>query len=122
MKRAVLVAVVLLAGCGGGEEPPAPGDDAAGFESPVELATAFLESNGAEARTTSIVAERPGEAGPEATITITLDGIFDDSVQAVRYTLEAEQREGAWHLVSTRREQRCAPGRGHEDFSPEDCV
>jgi hypothetical protein len=120
VRRIALVAVILAAGCGGDDDGAS--DDPERFASPAGLASAFLESRESDVRTTSIVVERTGEAGPTATVTITLAGLFDDSVDAVRYHLEVAERDGAWRLVSEQREQRCAAGRGHQDFAPENCV
>jgi hypothetical protein len=55
-------------------------------------------------------------------VTVTLEGLADDSVAAERYVLELEEHDGHWSLASARWEQRCQPMRGHQEFSPELCV
>lgn len=133
MNRLALVAVLLVAGCGGEDQPaaadrerPVPVDEfnashPDGVATPAELGALFVAGD-SNARTTTIVVDRPGEAGPEATVTVTLDGLLDDSVRSVRYRLEVELREGAWRLRSASWAQRCALDRGHQDFTPEDCA
>ncbi|MBM2822422.1 MAG: hypothetical protein HW413_1168 [Thermoleophilia bacterium] len=60
-------------------------------------------------------------AGP-TTVAVTLDGLFDDSVRAERWTLGFAEADGVYALTAALREQRCQPGRGHQDFSADDCV
>lgn len=60
--------------------------------------------------------------GLRATVTITHDGFFDDSVKASRVEAVLEWREGAWVTASIAATNQCWPGRGHQDFSTELCV
>ena len=56
-------------------------------------------------------------------MTVTLDGLFDDSVRAQRFVLVFQPaKDGSWRLESAVATQRCHAGRGHEDFSAELCV
>ncbi|MGH2655365.1 MAG: hypothetical protein ACRDIZ_01470 [Actinomycetota bacterium] len=56
-------------------------------------------------------------------MTVTLEGLLDDSIQAIRYLLQFEKNSGgAWDLVSATWAPRFAHGRGHQDFSVEPCV
>lgn len=72
--------------------------------------------------TTSDVAVDP-EDSADATVTVTLDGLADDSVEAQRWTLEFAAGDGeAIELVSAEAAYRCREGRGHQDFSDELCV
>jgi hypothetical protein len=55
--------------------------------------------------------------------TLTLDGLFDDSVRTVRYRLALQRHDdGTWDVLSGFRMQRCREGRGHQQFSGEPCV
>jgi hypothetical protein len=125
----------LLAGCGGSREtewpgPPRPAADGsvpvAGFEeagsSPEALAVAFLRLDEQRGATTSLVTTEPGEGATHATVVATLDGLLDDSVEALRYVLVVTKGEDGWRLESARRTQRCRVGRGHRGFSAEPCV
>lgn len=60
--------------------------------------------------------------GVRATVTVTHDGFFDDSVKASRTEAVLEWRDGAWAVASTAATHQCWPGRGHQDFSTELCV
>jgi hypothetical protein len=62
-------------------------------------------------------------SGDDATVSLLVDGLGDDSVRARRYELALTRREdGSWRIDSARWAQRCHEGRGHQDFSPEPCV
>lgn len=84
----------------------------------LEAARAHVGEADAE-RTT----ERAEVEGSRARVTIERDGLFDDSVQAVRHVLVLE-REGEgeeWRVVDEDVTYRCRPGRGQQDFGPELC-
>jgi hypothetical protein len=137
-----LAAAVFLAGCGGDDEvtwdPASVGANAGSLvddfnahaadvdepweRSPVLLAGEFLRLDRREASRTSVDAEAPGEGAETAAVTVLLEGLLDDSVAAERFVL-ALQRDGErWTLTSADWAQRCAPGRGHEEFSTEPCL
>jgi hypothetical protein len=59
--------------------------------------------------------------GPE-TVVVTLDGLFDDSTRAERWTLEFEPDGETFALTAAQWAQRCQPNRGHQDFTPEPCI
>ncbi len=59
--------------------------------------------------------------GPQ-TVTVTLDGLADDSVRGERWRLAFEQDGETYRLTTALREQRCQPNRGHQGFSADDCV
>jgi hypothetical protein len=130
-----LLAAALLAGCGGsgGSEWPGPAQPAAdgkvsveGFDeaaaSPEALAAAFLRLGDQRAAKVSLVTTGPAEGAARATVVATLDGLLDDSVEAVRYVLAATKADDGWRLESARRTQRCRAGRGHGRFSVEACI
>ncbi|MGH2573287.1 MAG: hypothetical protein ACRDGU_07390 [Actinomycetota bacterium] len=99
--------------------------DPASIRSALREALVFLYPGGSdpEAATTSLVLESNPETGQEAVVTVTADGLLDDSVRAVRYELVFErQADGTWRLSSASWAQRCAPRRGHQDFTPELCI
>jgi hypothetical protein len=91
--------------------------------SPLLLAINFLGLDGENAATTSIDLEASPEGGDEASMTVTLDGLLDDSVRGVRTALTLDrQADGSWRLRSARQEQRCWPNRGHREFSSALCL
>jgi hypothetical protein len=92
--------------------------------SALRTAIEFAHAGEGQAATTSVLAaEGPEGAGDQASVTVTRDGLADDSVRAVRYVIELERDDdGTWRLRSAQRLQRCQPQRGHQDFSPQLCT
>ena len=142
---ALCLTFLALAGCNGdgGDEdawagPPEPAADGSvavdGFadhqqsvderwERSAELAAAeFLRLEERTAVRTTIAARSEGEGGGPRGVTITLDGLLDDSVRAERWLLLFEPEGETYALRSAVRTLRCQPGRGHEDFAAEPCV
>ena len=143
---APLVAATVLAGCGGGGDrgsaewpgPPAPAAngvvavdgfvdyatkvDAAWERSAATTAAEFVRLDRRTAARTRIDGRASAEGtGPES-VTVTLDGLLDDSIRAERWTLAFTPENGTFRLTDARRAQRCRPGRGHTAFSAEPCV
>jgi hypothetical protein len=58
----------------------------------------------------------------DATATVTVFGIRDDSVRDQRHQLTLERRNARWVVVRDLDTQRCRKGRGHQDFSSLKCV
>jgi hypothetical protein len=139
----VLLLALLVAGCGGdepaweGPQRPFGADgtvrvdaftdyvnevDELWERSPALLAGEFLRLDRAQATRVAIAAEATGEGTETATVTVTLSGLLDDSIAAERYVLAVRREGDVWRLTSAMWAQRCAPGRGHDEFSPETCV
>jgi hypothetical protein len=139
------VTAVALAGCGGddeertwpGPERPLPSDGTLpvdGFadyaedvderweRSPALAAAEFLRLDEAEAPQVTIESDTGPEGGGPAQVTVTLDRLLDDSIQTQRFVLDFTRQGETWRLDSGTWSQRCKPGRGHQDFSPENCV
>jgi ribonucleotide monophosphatase NagD (HAD superfamily) len=57
-----------------------------------------------------------------ATATVTVLGIRDDSVRDQRHQLTLERKNARWLVVRDLDTQRCRKGRGHQDFSSVKCV
>lgn len=140
------VAALLLAGCGndvdvelvwGGPPDAEPGGAVStqgfsGFQqevnaqwerSPAMAAGIFLRLDERTAARTTIDAKAGPEGGGDQIVTVTLDGLADDSVRTERWTLGFEEQEdGVYALTGALREFRCHEGRGHQDFAGEACV
>jgi hypothetical protein len=138
-----LGAALAAAGCGGDDDEaarwPGPGGDlgrldVAAFNEYAEDAdetwrrapsltgAEFARVDAAEARVTTVAATTGPEGGPRATVTVTLDGLLDDSVRARRYVLDlSRDDDGDWSLESALATQRCWPRRGHQGFAPTPC-
>lgn len=55
-------------------------------------------------------------------VTATLDGLHDDSIAAIRQTLELRrQKDGSWRVASETAAYRCARGGRSDAFSGEPC-
>jgi hypothetical protein len=143
---ALAVASLLLAGCGndvdvelvwGGPPDAEPGGAVStqgfsGFQqeveaewerSPAMAAGIFLRLDERTAARTTIDAKAGPEGGGDQIVTVTLDGLADDSVRTERWTLGFEEQEdGVYALTGALREFRCHEGRGHQDFAGEACV
>lgn len=143
---ALAVASLLLAGCGndvdvelvwGGPPDAEPGGavstqgfsgfqqevDAEWERSPAMAAGIFLRLDERTAARTTIDAKAGPEGGGDQIVTVTLDGLADDSVRTERWTLGFEEQEdGVYALTGALREFRCHEGRGHQDFAGEACV
>ncbi len=144
------VCVLALAGCGGdsssdqtsaahwdgppradasGHVPVASfndylaGDGAVFARSSTAASAEFLALDRPHAAVSTVQATSPGEVQNFSEVVATLTGLQDDSVREARYTLEYQRNaDGDWRLRAADYAQRCQAGRGHQDFSPKDCV
>lgn len=55
-------------------------------------------------------------------VVMTYDGLFDDSVSAMRFITIVNYEDGQWVKGEVSQTQRCWPNRGHQDFSTELCI
>ena len=148
----LFLAVFLLSGCGSSEKKtdtsgqsaslsvwPGPPDaasdgrmpverfnlylrDRSGAASPTALALEFAGAAQTQAARTTTEAQASPEGGGPTTVTVTFDGLADDSVRATRFVLRFEPEGDKWRLDAAVRTQACRQGRGHEAFGPADCL
>jgi hypothetical protein len=92
--------------------------------SALRTAIEFTNAGEGQATKTSVVASEGAEGNSDnASVTITREGLADDSVRAVRYLVVLDRNgDGTWRVRSAKRLQRCHEGRGHQAFSPELCT
>ena len=147
---AIAAAAVALGGCGGdskGGDEAAPhwdgppradasghipvsgfndylqGDGKIFARSPTAATAEFLVLDRASPMVSTVEATSPGEVRNFSEVVATLTGLQDDSVRDARYTLEFQKNgAGEWRVRAADYAQRCQQGRGHQDFSPADCV
>ena len=142
-------AALALAGCGdsGSDEAAAPhwdgppradasghmpvsgfndyleGDGKVFARSPTAATAEFLALDRASPTVSTVEATSPGEVRNFSEVVATLTGLQDDSVRDARYTLEYQRNaDGEWRLRAADYAQRCQQGRGHQNFSPQNCV
>jgi len=99
------------------------GDGKVFGRSPTAATAEFLALDKAIATVSTVEATSPGEVRNFSEVVATLTGLQDDSVRDARYTLEYQRNaDGQWRLKAADYAQRCQQGRGHQVFSPQDCV
>ena len=104
-----VAAALLLAGCGGdSDEPAGPG--------PFEVALDHVGERDADAIDQDTVVE-----DDEATVTLTFEGLRDDSVRAERHVITLVPDGESWRVVEDEVTYRCHEGRGQQQFSAELC-
>lgn len=146
-RAVVLLLALAVAGCGGDGDRAAEADwqgrpelqqggtvpvtDFAAFQAEVEarwerspalVAGAFLRLDERDASRTTVGADAGPESSGPATVTVTLEGLQDDSVAAQRYVLRLRREGETWRLQSASWAQRCQRGRGHQAFTAEPCL
>ena len=144
---ALSLTIVALAGCDGGNGdgdrpawtgPPEPAEDGtvsveefAAYQADVDerwehaaetAAAEFVRLDETEVARVTIARASSGEGEGPQTVLVTLDGLFDDSVRAERWTLLFDPEGETFTLSEARWAQRCQPGRGHQAFTPEPCI
>ena len=65
--------------------------------------------------------EKSGESST-VTVTVTYDGLSDDSVRASRIQTIVKMEGGEWIRGAVEETQQCQSSRGHQDFSKELCI
>ncbi|HUR86748.1 MAG TPA: hypothetical protein VMY78_15515 [Solirubrobacteraceae bacterium] len=117
-----LLACLAAAGCGGDDEPDQAKDclkSTAALEAAAKrhanvivVGTKALDSEAG-----SIDVEACRTSDDDATATVTVRDIPDDSIRDQRHELTLERKNARWVVVRDLDTQRCREGRGHEDFS-----
>jgi hypothetical protein len=92
--------------------------------SALRTAVEFANAGEGQAATTTVIASEGAEGNSdEASVTVTREGLADDSVRAVRYVIVLDRDgDGTWRVRSARQLQRCHLSRGRQDFSPQVCT
>ncbi|MBW3607688.1 MAG: hypothetical protein KY463_04930 [Actinobacteria bacterium] len=120
---AYLLAAAVAAGCGSGATTncKAPPDRAlllAVREHADEIQLPDGPDKGNAGRLT-ISACQTSDA--EATATMTVFGLRDDSTRDIRHGMKLQVKNGKWVVTGDAHTRRCQPGRGSQEFSSAKC-
>ncbi|HTN25928.1 MAG TPA: hypothetical protein VL120_18210 [Solirubrobacteraceae bacterium] len=119
-----LLAVLALGACGGGDKKA--NKDCLSSQAALEAAARahvdkIVIGTKEVGEAEKIVVDTCRTSDTDATATVTVQGIRDDSVQDQRHQLTLEKKSGAWTIVRDLDSQRCRKDRGHQDFSSIQC-
>ena len=123
---ACLLATVVLGACGG-DDKQASKDCIAGSDAALEAAARahvdkIVIGTKEVGDADKIAVDTCRTSDTEATATVTVEGIRDDSVRDQRHQLTLEKKSGTWTIIRDLDSQRCQKGRGHQDFSSIQCT
>jgi hypothetical protein len=125
----LLLAAVVLGACGNDDDKNTQATCRSGEEDPALKAVARDHANVIVVGTKVVKAEADRvqvdtcqTSDEDATATVTVFGIRDDSVRDQRHRLTLERKNARWVVVRDLDSQRCRKGRGHQDFSSLKCV
>lgn len=76
--------------------------------------------NNSEAKSKQVAIAYPARG--KAVVTITQLGLEDDSVGSIRYRVELTRSGRQWRIVWAGFQVKCQSGRGHQNWSPQNCV
>ena len=118
-----LIALVVVSGCGSGATtncklPP----DRALLLAVRAHAGPITLPNGPDKGNASRLTISACQTSPtQATATLTVFGLSDESVRDIRHGVKIEQRNGKWTVTGDAHTQRCQPGHGSQEFSNSKC-
>lgn len=122
LPAACLLAAVL-AGCGAGattncKVPPDRALLLAVREHAASVMVTSTERRGNAGRLTITACQT---SDTEATATLTVFGLRDDSTRDIRHGMKLERRAGKWTVIGDSHSRRCQEGRGAQEFSGARC-
>ena len=125
----LLTGVVVLGACGNDDDKNTQAKCRSGDDDPALKAAARDHARVivVGAKVVKAEADRIGvdicqTSDENATATVTVFGIRDDSVRDQRHQLTLERKSARWVVVRDLDTQRCRKGRGHQDFSSLKCL
>ncbi|MEO0778663.1 MAG: hypothetical protein AAF146_19005 [Bacteroidota bacterium] len=91
-------------------------------ESPLTVALQFVGAQfDCREKTVAVKSLSGGEVFDKVLVTVTEDGLLDDSVSASKAIIRMERQNGFWRISSARQVWRCWEGRGHVEYSNAAC-
>ncbi len=122
-----LLACLAAAGCGGDDDDEqatkclsTPAALEAAAKQHANVIVVGAKALDSEAGSVEVKACRTSD--DDATATVTVKDIPDDSIRDQRHQLTLERKNARWVVVRDLDTQRCREGRGHEDFSSLVCT
>lgn len=79
------------------------------------------EDTGAEGKYSYVIAKANTDKENVTLLTLVEDGRMDDSIKAIKVTMEVETIDGNFKVLSIQESYQCYQNRGHEDWSAEFC-
>jgi hypothetical protein len=123
-----LLAAVAAAGCGGDDNDKQAQTRCLSSSPALEAAarkhvdTIVVGAKAIKSDADRVTVDACRTSDEDATATVTVLGVRDDSVRDQRHRLTLQRKDGAWVIVRDLDTQRCRKGRGHQDFSSLRCV
>ena len=118
-----LIALLIVAGCGSGATTncKVPPDRALLLAVRAHAGPITLPSGTDKGNATRLTISACQTSPTEATATLTVFGLSDESVHDIRHGVKLEQRNGKWEVTGDAHTQRCQPGHGSQEFSNSKC-
>jgi hypothetical protein len=120
---ACLLTAVIVAGCGTGATTncKVPPDRALllairEHAGPIKLPNGPDKGNAARLTITACQT-----SDTEATATMTIFGLKDESTLDIRHGVKVQRKNGRWMVTGDSHTRRCQPGRGTQEFANEKC-
>ena len=118
-----LIALLVVAGCGSGATTncKVPPDRALLLAVRAHAGPITLPNGPDKGNASRLTISACQTSSTEATATLTVFGLSDQSVRDIRHGVKLEQRNGKWDVTGDAHTQRCQPGRGSQEFSNAKC-
>jgi hypothetical protein len=118
-----LIALLVVAGCGSGATTncKVPPDRALLLAVRAHAGPITLPNGPDKGNASRLTISACQTSATEATATLTVFGLSDESVRDIRHGVKLEQRNGKWEVTGDAHTQRCQPGHGSQEFSNSKC-
>lgn len=120
---ACLMAAAVAAGCGSGatakcKQPP---DRALLQAVRAHAGRIVLRTDRERGNAAQLTITACQTSDSEATATLTVFGLRNESIQDMRHGVRLERRAGRWTVTADEHSRRCQPGHGSREFSTARC-
>ena len=118
-----LIALLIVSGCGSGATTncKAPPDRALLLAVRAHAGPITLPNGPDKGNASRLTISACQTSSTEATATLTVFGLSDESLRDIRHGVKLEQRAGRWDVTGDAHTQRCQPGHGSQEFSNSKC-